>query len=240
MQSAHIELITVSREFGAGGSELARKLGERLGWPVLDDEVACRCAQRLQYRYIGGGAAARTLAHAARATLRRAARRAARGARHRHARICSASMRSRRRRWSPSRKPRESLPLIVVGFGTQCIFADRADALHVRLVAPMPVRVERLRERFGWDAATAATRARRMDEDRRRYVQRYFHRDVHDPLLYDVQINTGRTTIDEAAAMIEQLVRGESTRGCECGREPQARSERDRVIPHGAASRVAT
>ena len=32
MQSAHIELITVSRQFGAGGSELARKIGERLNW----------------------------------------------------------------------------------------------------------------------------------------------------------------------------------------------------------------
>jgi cytidylate kinase len=48
-----------------------------------------------------------------------------------------------------------------------------------------------------------------MDEDRRRYVQRYFHRDVNDPLLYDVQINTGRTSFDEAASMIEQLVRGD-------------------------------
>ena len=47
MECAPTELITVSREFGAGGSELARKLGERLGWPVLDDDVACRCAKRL-------------------------------------------------------------------------------------------------------------------------------------------------------------------------------------------------
>ena len=107
----------------------------------------------------------------------------------------------------------KSLPLILVGFGTQCIFADRADALHVRLVAPMSVRVERLRARYGWDATNAAARARRMEEDRRRYVQRYFHRDVNDPLLYDVQINTGRTTLDEATTMIEQLVRVEQTAG---------------------------
>jgi hypothetical protein len=33
---------------------------------------------------------------------------------------------------------------------------------------------------------------------------------MRDPLLYDVQINTGRTTIDEAASLIERLVRGES------------------------------
>jgi CMP/dCMP kinase len=208
MQSAHIELITVSREFGAGGSELARKLGERLGWPVLDDEVACRCAQRLN---IERSAVERLREHSPTLLARLSAALLvappeAPGIDTTHLlridAIAEAALES-------IKEAALSLPLIVVGFGTQCIFADRPDALHVRLVAPLPVRVERLRARFGWDAANATARARRMDEDRRRYVQRYFHRDVHDPLLYDVQINTGRTTPDEAASMIELLVRGE-------------------------------
>ena len=103
----------------------------------------------------------------------------------------------------------QTLPLIVVGFGSQCMFANRPNALHVRLVAPLESRVSRLRSRFGWDASTAAAKAREMDDIRRRYVQRYFHRDVLDPLLYDVQINTGKTTIEDAAALLEQLVRGQ-------------------------------
>ncbi|MDQ2930284.1 MAG: cytidylate kinase-like family protein [Gemmatimonadota bacterium] len=208
MKSAHPELITVSREFGAGGSDLARALGERLNWHVLDDEVDCRCAKRLN---IDESAVARLREHSP--TLL--------------ARISSALL------VAPPEAPwfdtssllhidaiaeaalesiteaAQSLPLIVVGFGTQCMFANRQEAFHVRLVAPLETRVARLRARFDWDAATAARKAREMDDARRRYVQRYFHRDVHDSLLYDVQINTGRTTIDEAAAMIEQLVRGE-------------------------------
>jgi cytidylate kinase len=208
MQSAHIELITVSREFGAGGSELARKLGERLGWPVLDDEVACRCAQRLQ---IDTSAVERLREHSPTLLARLSAALLvappeAPGIDTMHLlridAIAEAALES-------ILEAARTLPLIVVGFGTQCIFAGRADALHVRVVAPLATRVERLRARFGWDAENASTRARRMDEDRRRYVQRYFHRDVHDPLLYDVLINTGRTTFDEAASMIEQLVRGE-------------------------------
>jgi cytidylate kinase len=209
MKSEHPELITVSREFGAGGSDLARLLGARLNWPVLDDEVACRCAKRLN---IDQAAVERLREHSP--TLL--------------ARISSMLL------VSPPEAPwfdtsnlmridaiaeaaleslteaAQSLPLIVVGFGTQCMFAKRDDALHVRLVAPLDARVARLRARFGWDAHTAAAKAREMDDIRRRYVQRYFHRDVLDPLLYDVQINTGRTTIDEAVTMIEQLVRGES------------------------------
>jgi len=43
-----IHLITLSREYGAGGSELGVLLGERLGWPVLDRDLAQRIAARLR------------------------------------------------------------------------------------------------------------------------------------------------------------------------------------------------
>jgi cytidylate kinase len=205
MQSAHIELITVSRQFGAGGSELARKIGERLNWPVLDDEVACRCAQRLN---LETSAVQRLREHSPTLLARLSAALLvappeAPGIDTTHLLRVDAIAEAA---FESIMEAAKSLPLIVVGFGTQCMFADRADALHVRLVAPMPARVERLHARYGWEATNAATRARRMDEDRRRYVQRYFHRDVNDPLLYDVQINTGRTTLDEAASVIERLV----------------------------------
>ena len=206
MKSAHIEIVTVSREFGAGGSEFASRLGERLGWPVLDDELACRCAARLQ---LDPAAVARMREHSPTLFARFTAallvappEAPAIDTTHllRIDAIAEAAFES-------IMEAAQKLPLIFVGFGTQCIFADRQDALHLRLVAPLETRVEHLRVRFGWDAATAATKAKQMDEDRRRYVQRYFHRDVLEPLLYDLQINTGRTTIDEAAALVEQRVR---------------------------------
>ncbi|MEO7040513.1 MAG: cytidylate kinase-like family protein [Gemmatimonadaceae bacterium] len=208
MTSAHPELITVSREFGAGGSDLARLLGERLNWPVLDDEVVCRCAKRLN---IDESAVARLREHSPTLLARISAALLVAppeapwfdtSSLMRIDAIAEAALES-------ITEAAQSLPLIVVGFGTQCMFASRSDALHVRLVAPMESRVARLRARFDWDAPTAAMKAREMDDVRRRYVQRYFHRDLHDPLLYDVQINTGKTTIDEAVGMIERLVRGE-------------------------------
>src|SRR3982751_6828081 len=42
-----IRLITISREYGAGGSELGALLGESLGWPVLDHELVRQLAARL-------------------------------------------------------------------------------------------------------------------------------------------------------------------------------------------------
>jgi hypothetical protein len=35
--SRKIQLITVSREYGAGGTDLAALLGKRLGWPTHTD-----------------------------------------------------------------------------------------------------------------------------------------------------------------------------------------------------------
>lgn len=208
MQSAHTEIVTISREFGAGGSELARKLGERLGWQVLDDEVACRCAERL---HMDTAACQRLREHSPTLLARLSAALLVSPPEApgidmtnllRIDAIAEAALAS-------IMEAAQLLPLIFVGFGTQCIFRNRENALHVRLVAPLETRVTRLRQRYGWDLHTATVRARRMDDDRRRYVQRYFHTDVLDPLLYDVQINTGRTTIDEAAALVERLVRDE-------------------------------
>src|SRR5258706_14619672 len=48
MQTTPIRLITVSREFGAGGSDLASALGSRLKWPVLDHDIVHRVAERLR------------------------------------------------------------------------------------------------------------------------------------------------------------------------------------------------
>ncbi|HMV33726.1 MAG TPA: cytidylate kinase family protein, partial [Gemmatimonadales bacterium] len=39
-------LITLSRQYGAGGSEVARLVADALGWSVLDNEIVDRVAQR--------------------------------------------------------------------------------------------------------------------------------------------------------------------------------------------------
>jgi cytidylate kinase len=105
----------------------------------------------------------------------------------------------------------KSLPLIVVGHGAQCIFEDRTDTLSVRLVAPLQLRVSRIAARQRISHPVAAELVRRADEDRRAYIQRYFHRDWRNELLYDLQFNTGTIGISEAAEMVTRLVERRST-----------------------------
>src|SRR6059058_5851452 len=39
--------VTISREYGSGGGEIAARLAKRLGWQLIDHEVVVRVAQRL-------------------------------------------------------------------------------------------------------------------------------------------------------------------------------------------------
>lgn len=203
---APIQLITISREFGAGGSELASALGQRLGWRVLDRDLIARLAERLQLNED--------------VVERLDERPPARLARLTAALLIAipenpvpvdpisaldldhiaAAVRSL------IEEQVQELPLIVVGHGTQALFHDRPDAFHVRVVAPIPSRLDRLCARYGWDMAHAEAQLHQLDRARRDYVQRYYHQRIDDALLYDLQINSGRISIPAAAALIAQAV----------------------------------
>jgi len=202
-----IDLITVSREFGAGGSDFASELGERLGWPVLDQEIIRRIAERLKLQV---RAVERLDEHPpnwlARVTsaLLIAPPELPLGIDTPHMlRMDSVAEAAQSVLVQAAEKP----PVIIVGHSGQNIFATRRGALHVRLVAPLESRVDRLTARFGWDRDTAAERARHIDADRAAYSLRYYHREWRDPLLYHVVIDTARVSIAEAVSMIEAMTR---------------------------------
>jgi cytidylate kinase len=204
MQRDHeVRIVTISREFGSGGSDLARMLGERLGWRVIDRSLIEEVARRLGAppeeiasldEHVGGiverlGSVfvrgtpelpappphpdALEIAEVARAVIRDAA---------------------------------NDPPIVVVGHGGQCLFRGRPDALHVRLVGPLEERVRRAAERLGLPPRAAEARARRADEDRHRYIRHHFHSDWNDPHLYDVALDTGGVGLEEAVELLRGMI----------------------------------
>jgi len=207
VQNEQIDLITVSREFGAGGSDFATELGKQLGWPVLDQDIIRRVASRLQLEV---GTVERLDEHPpnwlARVTsaLLIAPPELPVGIDTTHLlRMDSVAEAAQ----SVVVEAAENPPLIIVGHSGQNIFATRHGTLHVRLVAPLESRVDRLVARFGWDRDTATNRAHHIDADRSAYAERYYHREWRDPLLYHVLINTGRVAIPDAVTLVEAMVR---------------------------------
>ena len=209
MPTHPIDLITVSREFGSGGSEFAAALGARLGWPVLDRAIVYRVAEQLE---LDAAVVERLDEHPPTRLSRIAAAMlvlppelpSAYVAPHEQIGPDEIAGAVRQVIADAARTP----PLVLVGHGAQCLFHGRPGSLHVRLVAPLALRVERLTRRLGCHAAGAAAQARRMDDERGRYVQRHHRRDWNDPLLYDVQLNTGRVAVDAAVELVAGLVRG--------------------------------
>ena len=91
---------------------------------------------------------------------------------------------------------------IIVGRGANVITARLPGMLHVRLVGSVEQRVAHMRQFDHLDRKDALKRIEREDGGRRRYLKKYFGKDVDDPLLYHFVINTDWVTLEDAAKIV--------------------------------------
>lgn len=92
--------------------------------------------------------------------------------------------------------------LVLLGRGGQFLFQDREDAVHVKIVANFETRAQNIQERFNVDKAAALRLINEKDAERYNYAL-YFHRgDWNDIELYDLTINTGRVSLEEASELV--------------------------------------
>jgi hypothetical protein len=206
-----VQLITISREYGAGGSELGVLLGKRLGWPVLDHELIQQLAARLRC----DEGEVKAMDEHVPSFLERLASVAV---------VTAPESRVHSSPWTTdpdcvAAAAREVLleaaqnpPIIVVGHGGNCLFRDRPDVLRVRVTSPFEVRVERVARRTGSTPQQAAAEVRRKDSDRQQYLQRYYHSSVNDACGYDLQINTATLSLETAAQIILSVTGRETPR----------------------------
>jgi hypothetical protein len=91
--------------------------------------------------------------------------------------------------------------VILVGRGASFITARMPNVFHVRLIASLPKRVERVQTANGLTAEEAARFVARTDRGRGRYARAHFHGHVEDNLLYHLVINTDRIPCPAAAQL---------------------------------------
>ena len=80
-------------------------------------------------------------------------------------------------------------PVVFVGRGVNFILGP-GRGLHVRVVAPPEHRVSRLCASLGLSEGDARALIDRTDTDRAAFVRHHFHREIDDPLAYDLVLNT--------------------------------------------------
>lgn len=97
--------------------------------------------------------------------------------------------------------------VVLVGRGGQVILRNMSWALHAQIIAPFQDRVATLVEREGVGEREASRRVRASDQARRDYLRRYHQVDWLNPTLYDLVINTARISPTLAAELIVSTYR---------------------------------
>jgi cytidylate kinase len=95
---------------------------------------------------------------------------------------------------------------ILIGRAGNIVTAKLPNVLHVRLVAPLEDRTERICRDDHKTPAEAHRFCLEEEQARARYVKTYFHADINDSLLYHLVINTSRVGYDGAAQIIGEAV----------------------------------
>jgi cytidylate kinase len=95
---------------------------------------------------------------------------------------------------------------VILGRGANFILPPEA-GLRVRVVAPLELRCQRLRQWKGYDEKNARLQIAAQDKERRDFFRYHFHSQSNDPCTYDVVINTGHVSVEAATDMLVQLAK---------------------------------
>ncbi len=93
---------------------------------------------------------------------------------------------------------------IIVGRGAAVVTKRVPHVFHVRLIAPLPSRIERVQRRLNLSTEAAADFVEKRDRGRERYVKANFRARLDDDLLYHLVLNTDRFSVADAAALIAE------------------------------------
>ncbi|MGB8646688.1 MAG: cytidylate kinase-like family protein [Anaerolineae bacterium] len=185
--------ITVSRQLGSLGVEIATEVAARLGYRLVRREVLNQAARR-------AGAPEAALADIDELGLLGMSP-SPRASKAYHQAISQVML-----------ELVSEGNVVIIGRAGQVILRDLPNILHVRVIAPLALRVERLTARYGISPAAAAAQIEASDHYRRNYLKRFYHVRWEDPELYDLVVNTAQLDCASAAEIVVAAVPHQSGR----------------------------
>jgi cytidylate kinase len=202
-----IRTITVEREYGCGGGEIAQQVAAQLGWKLWDqnltEEIArlARCPKTvvenreerddpLYYRlfksFLRGSFEGSINAHKLNLV------------------DSESIMRFTRRVVEHAAEKGEC---VIVGRGSQHFLANNPDTLRVFLYAPSDLKVRRLIAR-GKSQKEAEELVATVDRERADYIEKYFHVEWPNRAIYHAMINTapGDDAVVQAILDLKRII----------------------------------
>jgi len=177
--------ITISRQMGSRGDEIAWQVAQQLGWRWVNRELINRSALAAKVPQVA-------LAEIDELGL--------------------FGLRPSAKEWRAYQSQIEQFiraladegGVVIVGRGGQMVLRDHPDVLHVRVIASFEARVSWLQQKEKISVEAAQARLKESLKARAQYLQRSYGVQVDDPALYHLVINTGLMNVSQATDLVVQ------------------------------------
>lgn len=200
-------ILTVSRLYGSGGSEVAALTAQLLGWSLLDNTVVDAVATRMGL----SAAEVRDREERVPSLVERLTSAMAMGSQEWAGPIAAAKRPTDEQLIEVTRHIIEEAiargPVVVVGRGAQAMLAERQDALHVFCHAPRKALIARTMQREGVGVEEATRLVESTNKERDQWVRLHWERDWRAHENYDLSVNTERLGIEGSAELIVAAAR---------------------------------
>jgi cytidylate kinase len=203
-----MSIITISRMYGSGGSEVAALVASALGWQLLDNALVDAVAERL------GVTVAEVEEREERvATLveRLAASLALSAPEIMPGPATATLPPSEERLIAVTERIIQDAcargNVVLVGRGAQSMLATRSDVIHAYCYAPPAALAARTAERYGMSLKDAARQVEEHNRQREQHVRKHWKRSWSSFDNYHLCLNTDWLGIEGAAEIIVRLAR---------------------------------
>jgi cytidylate kinase len=193
--SARYQNICISREAGSGAGQLAKLIGQGLGWKVYDDELV----EAIAHRMASPIEEVRALDEQAPSVVQ------------------DWLLPLREEYYAPQEAYLDHLAKLIeaIGRAGESILVGRGagfmlprdTTLSIRVIAPIKVRAQRLAERMGVSLRTARRAARELDRRRAQFDRTMHRANPNDSHNFDLVLNTDGLGLEIAAEVVISAVR---------------------------------
>uniref|UniRef100_A0A7C3RVP7 Cytidylate kinase-like family protein n=1 Tax=Dictyoglomus thermophilum TaxID=14 RepID=A0A7C3RVP7_DICTH len=97
--------------------------------------------------------------------------------------------------------------VVIVGRGGQILLRNIPHTLHLRVIAPLEFRIENIMKKKGFSKEEALKYISEKDRAAQEYLYRFYNVDWNDPELYHMVINMGMWEIDKIVRVIKETIK---------------------------------
>jgi cytidylate kinase len=200
-------IITINRENGSGGREIARRLGEMLGLKVYDKSILEEIVQKykLNKEEIERIKAQKNNLWSDFCQFYRQFSAAGNSYQNEDRKITSRELYYAEAQIMRDLASQESC--IIVGRSGFHVFKDNPDALSIFIIADREARIKRIAQKEGVDEKTADKFIEKTDAARDNFTKTFAGTSRYDARNYDITLNVSRFSTETIAAFLAENIK---------------------------------